>query len=280
MKPDKWELRNIFIAWLAIMFISPIPAFILNILVSVNIFLALAIFLTVVFARYQRLKKGNEEKIIFGKTDVFYFLPTVFLLCSIFGATVYVNLTWADKIILFFSGLIGAGGTAGIITGVVSIITICGTVAFTTKKMAIRITEVAALALDVIPETMTAIEYAYTYGEISEETFIARKNNIAQQANFLDTMDGAGKFIAQNLECSIIFMALAVLAGIIIRTIEQTIQEAVETSIAFGISGVIIFLLPHLVLSVSMSILSSRVYEFSIRQWQHGGVGHKIYIVL
>jgi flagellar biosynthesis component FlhA len=74
-------------------------------------------------------------------------------------------------------------------------------------------------------------------------------------------MDGAGKFIVQNVRIMIFSMAVAFLAVIVIGTIEQTIQEAVETSIAFGISGVIIFLLPQLLLSVSMSILSNRVYK-------------------
>ncbi|MDR1287216.1 MAG: FHIPEP family type III secretion protein, partial [Treponema sp.] len=233
------------------------------------------IFLAVVFTGCQRRAKSDEEKIISGETDVFCRFPTVFILCAIFGLTVYVNFTrliltkatGADnKIILFFSGLIGAGGSAGIITGFASIITICVAVIFATKKGAMRVAEVAIFALDIAPEAMTAMEYTYTCGEISEETFMARKDILYKRLIFLGAVDGAGKFIAGNVTVMLFIMAAGIFGGIIIGTEfhGQTIQEAVETSIAFGISGGIIFLLPQLLLSAAMRIVSSCVYE-SIR---------------
>jgi flagellar biosynthesis protein FlhA len=283
MKTDKSkknrEIRNIVIAMAVIVpvMVIPMTTIILIILMTVNLFLVLAIFLAVVFTGCQRRAKNNEEKIISGETGIFYPFPAVFLLCAIFGLAVYVNFTRLiltkgiganNKIILFFSSLIDAGGTAGIITGTVSIIIICITVAFATRKGVIRIAEVAALALDVMPEMMTAMEHAYTCGEISEEAFIARKDSIGQQANFLGAMDGAGKFITGDVKVMIVILAAGVFGGTIIGTKfhEQTIREVMETSIAFGISGGIIFLLPHLLLSVAMRVVSSRVYEFSVRQ--------------
>jgi flagellar biosynthesis protein FlhA len=282
MKTDKsrknWESRNVIIAMVVIvpMMVIPIPAIILNILMSVNLFLALAIFPAVAFTGCQRREKSDEEKIISGETDVFCHFPTVFILCAIFGLTVYVNFirliltkeAEADnKIILFFSGPIGAGGSAGIITGFASIIAICVAVIFVTRKGAMRIAEVAVLALDIAPEAMTAMEYTYTCGEISEEAFMARKDILYKKLIFLGAMDGAGKFITKTVTVMLFIMIAGIIGGIIIGTEfhEQTIQEAVETSLAFGVSGGIIFLLPQLLLSVVMSIVSGRVYE-SIRQ--------------
>jgi flagellar biosynthesis protein FlhA len=265
MKTDKSnKSRNIIIAMVVIvpMMVIPIPAIILNILMSVNLFLALAIFLAVVFTGCQRRANGNEEKIISGKTDIFCYVPTVFILCAIFGLTVYVNFTRLiltkatgvdNKIILFFSGLIGAGGVAGIITGFASIITICVAVIFVTKKEAMRVAEAAVHVLDIAPEAMTAMEYTYTCKDILYKKLI-----------FFGAMDGAGKFITKSVTVMLFIMAAGIFGGIIIGTEfhGQTIQEAVETSIAFGVSGGIIFLLPQLLLSVAMRIVSSCVYEF------------------
>jgi flagellar biosynthesis protein FlhA len=279
MKMDKSkknrESRNLVIAMvmvvIVLIMVIPMPAIILNILMMVNLFLALAIFFTVIFTGRQLRTKNNEDKIISGGTGIFYLFPTIFFLCTIFGLTVYVNFTWLiltkltvvdNKIILFFSGLISAGGTAGIITGFAGIIAICVAVAFVTKKGAIHVTEgTVRFSRDVIPKTMTAVEHTYTSGEISEEVFIARKNNIVQRANFLDAMDGAAKFIAGSATFMIFIMVAGIFGTVIIGTMlhGKMIQEAVETSIAFGISGGIIFLLPQLLLSVAMNIASSRV---------------------
>jgi flagellar biosynthesis protein FlhA len=281
MKTDKSKKSwNIAIAMVVIVpvMVIPVPTIILNILMAINLFLDLAIFLAVVFTGCQRRKKGNEDKIIFGKTDIFYHFPTVFILCAIFELVVYAHFTRLiltngtgvdNKIMLFFSGLIDTSGSAGVIIGFVSIITICVAVIVATKKCSARVTEAANRFLDIMPEMVTAMERTYACDKISEKTFIARKDNIVQQAYFLGTMDGAGKFITGNTKVMFFIMAAGIFGSIIIGTWlhEQAIRGVVEISIIFGISGGIIFLLPQLLLSIAMSIVSSRVYEFSIRQW-------------
>jgi hypothetical protein len=125
-----------------------------------------------------------------------------------------------------------------------------------------RIAEtIARFSFDAMPAAMTAIERAYTRGEISEEMYIVRKDHIEKQNDFLGAMKETGKFIAGNAKVTIFVMAAGVLGGILSGTglYGQTVQETAEVSIAFGISGIVIFLLPLLLLSIVAGIVSSRV---------------------
>jgi flagellar biosynthesis protein FlhA len=285
MKTDKLiknqEGHNIAIAAgvtvLILLMVILMPAVILNILMAVNWLLVLAVFLAALFTGRQCGTKVDEGEIISGKTDVFSRFPAVFLSCAIFGLALYVSfirliLTQGteagNRIVLFVSGLVNRGGTAGIIAGFVSILVVCVAVILAAQKGSARTAEAARFVLDLMPETMTAIERAYACGEISGETFVTRKDNIAHQADFLGAMDGVGKFVAGNAKVMIFIITAGILGSIIIGTgiYGQTIQEAAETSIAFVISGGIIFLLPLLLLLIAISIVSSRGYEFSVRQ--------------
>jgi flagellar biosynthesis protein FlhA len=202
-------------------------------------------------------------------------LPAIFLLCAILGIMIFVKFTlsiltkttgFSNKIILLFSDLIDSDEIVGIITGFIAIIIICVAVALATRKMAICAAEIAALALNAAPGAMTTMERSYTCGEISEEAFIARKDMLYNNLIFLGDMDGVGKFLAEGIKIMILVIAFGFLGGIIIGTKlhGQTIQEAAKTSIAFGLSGGIVFFLPLLLLSVAATIVSGRVYK-SIR---------------
>lgn len=203
-------------------------------------------------------------------------LPAIFLLCAILGNMIFIRFTLSistkttgvsNKIILLFSGLIDSDEIVGIITGFIAIIIICVAVALATSKMAICAAEIAALALmNAVPGAMTTMERSYTCGEISEEAFIARKDMLYNKLIFLRDMDGVSKFIAEGIKIMILVIAIGLLGGIIIGTklYGQTIQEAAKTSIAFGLSGCIVFFLPLLLLSVVATIVSGRVYK-SIR---------------
>lgn len=263
-------------AVIVLVVVIPIPAIILNILMAANLFLALAIFLIIALVGYQRWAKGNEEKIISGKTDIFYRFPAVFLLCAIFGPVSYINFTRLilikgagtdNKILLFFSNLISSGGIAEIIVGFVSAIAICSIVIFVTKKWSTRVAQISyRFVLDVMPNMVETIERSYARGEIGEEVFVVRKADLPREANFLGAMDGAGKIIAKTVIVMTFVMAIGIFGSVIIGTKlhGQAIQEAVETSIAFGLSGSIVFLLPLLLLSVASTIVIGHLYK-SIR---------------
>jgi flagellar biosynthesis protein FlhA len=250
-----------------------IPAIILDILMAVNLILTLLVFLLLVFfSGGQHRIKSTEEKLMFSETAIFSFIPIVSLLCSVFGLAVYVASTRLilakgtevdSKILLFVSGLIRMGGIAGIIAGFIIVCVMVSVI-----KRSTRLSETAArFILDIMPAIMTAAERTYTCGEISEETFIARKDHLTKQTDFFGATDGAGKFIAGNVKVAIFIMAVSFLGGIIIGTIlqGQAIKDAVETSIVFSAGSGIIFFLPLLLLSAGLSIVSIRMAGFSFQ---------------
>jgi flagellar biosynthesis protein FlhA len=256
----------------AVLIVLFTPAGILDILMTVNLFLSLAIFLAVVFTGNQDRKKGYEENILSKETDAFSALPVVLLLCAMFGLAVYAAFTRSilakgaaadSKIIVFLSGLVSVDGTAGIIVGFTGLVILCAAMIFAIRGST-RIVEVSArFFVDSIPGVIMAIDHIYTSGKISEEVCIARKDHIKKQSDFMEAMHKTGKFIAGNAKVAIFIIAAGIPGKFITGTelYGQTIQEVAEVSIAFGISGVI-FLLSLLLLSITVNIASSRVTVF------------------
>jgi flagellar biosynthesis component FlhA len=249
-------------ATLALVFFM--PAVLMDMLMAVNFILSLFLFIAAIF-RTQTRTKGNKEENRSEETAVFSIFPIAFLLCAVFGLAAYVALTRLiliseteveSKIISFISGLVSAGGTIGSIVGsFASIMISCVIMAFAIRSAA-RISEIAGrFILDTRP--MMTIERAYACGEISKKAFIARKDDIGKENNFLDAINGTYKFIAGNKRVMIFIMALGVLGNIIIGTNLHgwRIQESAGISIAYGIGGAIFFLFPSLMLSVASCII-------------------------
>jgi flagellar biosynthesis component FlhA len=250
--------------------ISFMPTVILDILMAANLIQALCILLIAVFTGGKRRTRGNEGRNLSKETAVFRILPMLFLLCELFGLVIFVAFTrlilaegtGADsEILLLVSGLIRMGGIVGITVGFIGLEVICAVVIIAITKVSLFITEVSTrFSMDAIPVKIMVMEHAYNCGEISEETFIARKDSIVQQNDFLGSMDGAYKFVAGSAKVMIIIIVLEILGGIIIGTRfhGQTVWEATETFIAFGFSGGIIFLPPLLLLSIAMCTITNR----------------------
>jgi flagellar biosynthesis protein FlhA len=194
------------------------------------------------------------------------------LFCTLFGLVVFVAFTrlpltkgtGIDSTILsLVSGLVHIDGSIiGIITSFILLIVICAVMTVIIIKGLTRVIEVAAqFSLDAMPVKIMAAECEYNSGEISEETFIARKDNILRRTDFFGAMEGANKFVTGSAKVMIIIIALELLGGIIIGTRfhGQTIQEATKTVIAFCLSEAIIFLLPLFLLSAAMCTIITRI---------------------
>jgi flagellar biosynthesis protein FlhA len=274
---ESWGVGIVIVViMLVLLLVIPLPAIILDILMAMNLFLALAVFLAIVFTGCQHRAKGKEEKIIPGKMDIFHFFPTILLVYIFFGLEVYISSIRLilskgaevdSKMLLFVSGPVNTDGIAGIIVGFVSLIFLFGLAMVLVVRNSTYLAETAArFALDTMPEAMIAMECTYTCGEISEEMFIARKDYMIRQNDFLGAIDGVGNFLVGSVKIAIHLIVVSILGGIIIGTMfhGQTVQEAVKTFIAFSISGGIIFLPPPLLLSITINIVSSRVYAISV----------------
>jgi flagellar biosynthesis protein FlhA len=256
--------------------IIPVPFMILNILITMNVILAASILFMAILSGDQYRKNAKAGMAAFGKPGPVSILPSMFLISSIFTLMLKVASTrlfliqgsgFDGGMTRAISDLISTGGTAGLIAGFCILMVIC-TIVVSVIKGSRRIVGVTIqFVQDATPGIIMAIEDRYNRGDIRKREYITQKYSLLRRNDFLGAVDGAGKFITGSVNVTLFFMAVDVLGGIIIGTMlhGQTIQKAAETSIAFGIGG-IIFLLTLLLLSISTGIVSRNVDLPGIRQ--------------
>ncbi|MFI3257170.1 MAG: FHIPEP family type III secretion protein, partial [Spirochaetales bacterium] len=156
------------------MLIIPLPTFLLDVLMSINLLLALLILLIVMY---------TPRAIDFSSFPTVLLISTVFSLALNVSSTRLILSLGSDfngtLITAFGSFVVGTGGTEGLVIGLVIFIILIAVQAFVITKGATRIAEVAArFTLDAMPMKQAAVEAEYNSGAITEEESRSRKMDV------------------------------------------------------------------------------------------------------
>jgi len=190
------------------MFIIPLPTWILDTLMAMNLVVALLILLIVLYNR--------------KPTDLSLF-PTVLLVVTVFGLALNISST---RLILiqgsrfdgrmikaFATFVVGSGGTIGLVVGFVIFIAIIAVQLLVITKGATRVSEVAArFTLDSLPGKQMAIDAEYSSGAIDQKEAATRKEILQRESDFYGSMDGASKFISGNVKFAVFITVVDILA--------------------------------------------------------------------
>ncbi len=128
-------------------------------------------------------------------------------------------------------------------------------------KGAGRIAEVAArFTLDAMPGKQMAIDADLNAGLIDEAEARRRREGIAKEAEFYGAMDGASKFVRGEAIAGLIIMAINVIGGLIIGTLQKglSLSEAAHTYTLLTIGDGLVSQIPALIVSTSAGIIVSR----------------------
>ncbi|XHC04877.1 flagellar biosynthesis protein FlhA [Seohaeicola saemankumensis] len=140
------------------------------------------------------------------------------------------------------------------------ILTIINLVVIT--KGAGRVSEVAArFTLDAMPGKQMAIDADLNAGILSPEEATARRSEIAQEADFYGSMDGASKFVKGDAIAGILILAINIIGGLIIGIAQHNmaIGDAAQTYILLSIGDGLVAQIPSLLLSIATAIIVTRV---------------------
>lgn len=238
------------------MLVIPMPTFILDALMAMNLVLSLLILLIVLYTR---------------KATDFSVFPTMLLVTTVFGLALNVSSTrliltqgasFSGKMIKAFSSfVVGTGGSQGLVVGFVIFVVIIAVQAVVITKGSTRIAEVAArFTLDKMPQKQMAADAEFSSGAINEDELRKRKEEIEQESSFYGAMDGASKFIAGNVKIGIFITVVNVIAGIIIGAAlrGETIGAAVGTYMSFAIGDGLLSQFPSLLVSTATGIIVTR----------------------
>ena len=158
----------------------------------------------------------------------------------------------------FAEVLIGGNFAVGLVVFV--ILTVINFVVIT--KGAGRVAEVAArFALDAMPGKQMAIDADLNTGAIREEEARKRRSEVAQEADFFGSMDGASKFVRGDAIVGILILLINLLAGVAVGTLQHGLgfNEALQTYATLAVGDGLVAQVPALIISTAAGIVVTRV---------------------
>ncbi len=240
------------------MMVLPLPAFVLDVLFTFNIALSVLVLLVAV----------NTQK-----TLDFSVFPTVLLVTTLLRLSLNVASTRivmleghtgpdaAGKVIEAFGHfLVGGNFAVGIV--VFLILVVINFVVIT--KGAGRVAEVAArFTLDAMPGKQMAIDADLNAGLIGEEEARRRRNDIAREAEFFGSMDGASKFVRGDAVAGIVIMLINVFGGLIVGVFQHNmdIALAAKNYTLLTIGDGLVAQVPGLIISIAAGMVVTRVSD-------------------
>jgi flagellar biosynthesis protein FlhA len=128
-------------------------------------------------------------------------------------------------------------------------------------KGAGRVAEVAArFTLDAMPGKQMAIDADLNAGLIDEEMAKKRREEVAQEADFYGSMDGASKFVRGDAIAGILITGVNIIGGIIIGVIQHdnSFAEATELYTLLTVGDGLVAQIPALIISTAAGIIATR----------------------
>jgi flagellar biosynthesis protein FlhA len=129
-------------------------------------------------------------------------------------------------------------------------------------KGAGRIAEVGArFMLDAMPGKQMAIDADLNAGLIGEADARERRQQVAQEADFYGSMDGASKFVRGDAVAGLIIMVVNIVGGLMIGMLQHSLDfsEALRTYTLLTVGDGLVAQIPALVISTAAGVMVSRV---------------------
>ena len=235
---------------IVVMLVIPLPGFMLDFLIIVNILIALLILLVAMNAR---------EALDFS---VF---PSLLLIVTLFRLGLNVSTTrsilstgYGGEVIETFGNFV-VGGNVLVGFVVFLILVIIQFVVIT--KGAERVSEVSArFTLDAMPGKQMAIDADLNSGLIDDKQAQVRRKKIQSEADFYGSMDGASKFVKGDAIAGIIIVVINLIFGIIIGTVQMglPVGQAFQTFSLMTIGDGLVGQIPALLISTATGIIVTR----------------------
>lgn len=238
------------------MMVVPMPPLLLDMFFTFNISLSLVILLGAVYV---------------NRPLEFAVFPTVLLLATLLRLALNIASTRvvlleghtgtgaAGQVIKAFGEFVVGGNTAvGIV--IFLILVIINFVVVT--KGATRVAEVSArFTLDSMPGKQMAIDADLNAGLISQDEARKRRQDVADEADFYGSMDGAGKFVRGDAIAGILILVITIIGGLFVGMLQHdmAIGEATHNYTLLTIGDGLVAQIPSLLLSTATGLMVTRV---------------------
>ena len=232
------------------MMVIPLPAPLLDILLTINISLAVVILLVCLY---------TQEPLDYSS------FPTVLLIATLFRLGLNVSSTrlillhgQAGNVISSFGEFV-VGGNYVVGAVIFCILVLINFMVITGG--ATRVAEVSArFTLDKMPGKQLSIDADLNSGLINEDQAKERRRKLERETDFYGTMDGASKFVKGDATAGIVITIINIVGGLIIGVaqLHLPIQSALGTYTILTVGDGLVSQIPALLISTATGLIVSR----------------------
>lgn len=237
---------------IAIVFlIIPMDSFFLDILLALNISIAMIILFNAMF---------SKEVLNMSA------FPTILLFSTIFRISLNVSSTKLilttgnpGNIVSTFGGFVGSGN---MVIGLIIFIILIIVQFMVINKGSERVSEVTArFTLDAMPGKQMAIDADLNTGAITDAEAKQRRDKIQEESAFFGSMDGATKYVKGDAIAGLIITVINMAGGTIIGMTEmgKSAGEAFQHFAILTIGDGLVSQIPSLMISLATGILVTKV---------------------
>jgi len=254
---SNWKELGVPIAVLGIVIalITPLPGFVLDILIVTDIMMSVVVMMVAMYIR---------------KPVEFSVFPTTLLLLTLYRLALNISSTRlilmngntgtsaAGEVIQAFGNFVVGGNY---IIGAVIFLVLIAIQYVVINHGAVRISEVTArFTLDALPGKQMSIDSDLSSGLIDENEARKRRKDLAREAEFYGAMDGASRFTQRDAVAAILITAINIVAGFLIGVLQHgmDLRHAIETYTVLTIGDGLVTVIPALMISISGGLIVTR----------------------
>ena len=233
-----------------VMMIVPLPPFMLDMFITLNISAALAVLVATLY-----MPRALD----------FAAFPSLLLLTTLFRLAINVSVTRlillhgdAGHVVKAFGNFVVGGN---VLVGLVVFLILIVIQFVVITNGAGRVAEVAArFTLDAMPGKQMAIDADLNSGQITDDDARRRRQDIGREADFYGAMDGASKFVKGDAMAGILIVVINLIGGLVVGVLQQHMpfSEAIQHFSLLTVGDGLCAQIPALLISVATGILVTR----------------------
>ena len=238
-----------------VLMIVPLPPLLLDLLLSVDIGLAVVLLLSAIYV------KSPVEFSVF---------PSLLLLLTLIRLSLNVASTRlvlmhgqdgveaAGHVIMAFGQFVVGGN---FVVGLVIFLVLVAIQFLVINHGAVRISEVTArFTLDALPGRQMAIDADLNAGVITDKEARDRRERVRREADFYGSMDGAIRFTQRDALAAVLITGVNIVAGLIIGVMQHGLDlaTAAETYTVLTVGEGLVTAIPALLVSMAGGLITTR----------------------
>jgi flagellar biosynthesis protein FlhA len=238
-----------------LLMIVPLPPILLDLLLSIDIGLAVVLLLTAIYVR---------------TPTEFSVFPSLLLLLTLIRLSLNVASTRlvlmhgqdgvesAGHVIMAFGQFVVGGN---FVVGVVIFLVLVAIQFLVINHGAVRISEVTArFTLDAMPGRQMAIDADLNAGVINDNEARERRERVRREADFYGSMDGAIRFTQRDALAAVLITGVNIIAGLIIGVVQHGLDlaTAAETYTILTVGEGLVTAIPALLVSMAGGLITTR----------------------